>query len=138
MIRRPPRSTRTDTLFPYTTLFRSLRVLSVRGEIMASTRFQRLALLLGGATAIVMPAPLLAQDNQVYQFDIPAQALGDALRRVAAQAGLQLYAAADDVNDLAAPRVRGAMTAQQAIETLLAGTQKIGRASWGERGCKDV
>src|SRR3546814_9896160 len=29
MIRRPPRSTRTDTLFPYTTLFRSDR----RGEI---------------------------------------------------------------------------------------------------------
>src|SRR3546814_11949522 len=28
MIRRPPRSTRTDTLFPYTTLFRSVR----RGE----------------------------------------------------------------------------------------------------------
>src|SRR3546814_4205323 len=26
MIRRPPRSTRTDTLFPYTTLFRSLGV----------------------------------------------------------------------------------------------------------------
>src|SRR3546814_11132329 len=25
MIRRPPRSTRTDTLFPYTTLFRSLK-----------------------------------------------------------------------------------------------------------------
>src|SRR3546814_4259139 len=29
MIRRPPRSTRTDTLFPYTTLFRSLRVLAL-------------------------------------------------------------------------------------------------------------
>src|SRR3546814_7614029 len=26
MIRRPPRSTRTDTLFPYTTLFRSMSV----------------------------------------------------------------------------------------------------------------
>src|SRR3546814_17633013 len=26
LIRRPPRSTRTDTLFPYTTLFRSLKV----------------------------------------------------------------------------------------------------------------
>src|SRR3546814_18165645 len=26
MIRRPPRSTRTDTLFPYTTLFRSVRM----------------------------------------------------------------------------------------------------------------
>src|SRR3546814_10364612 len=30
MIRRPPRSTRTDTLFPYTTLFRSARVPATR------------------------------------------------------------------------------------------------------------
>src|SRR3546814_20514836 len=30
MIRRPPRSTRTDTLFPYTTLFRSGREAPVR------------------------------------------------------------------------------------------------------------
>src|SRR3546814_19297861 len=30
MIRRPPRSTRTDTLFPYTTLFRSLRAIVPR------------------------------------------------------------------------------------------------------------
>src|SRR3546814_7793023 len=30
MIRRPPRSTRTDTLFPYTTLFRSTDLLDVR------------------------------------------------------------------------------------------------------------
>src|SRR3546814_12761724 len=29
MIRRPPRSTRTDTLFPYTTLFRSANAVSV-------------------------------------------------------------------------------------------------------------
>src|SRR3546814_18382585 len=36
MIRRPPRSTRTDTLFPYTTLFRSADVatlLAVSGTI---------------------------------------------------------------------------------------------------------
>src|SRR3546814_6668170 len=33
MIRRPPRSTRTDTLFPYTTLFRSHRQAdALRGE----------------------------------------------------------------------------------------------------------
>src|SRR3546814_1369262 len=31
MIRRPPRSTRTDTLFPYTTLFRSARLDSCGG-----------------------------------------------------------------------------------------------------------
>src|SRR3546814_19885204 len=29
MIRRPPRSTRTDTLFPYTTLFRSCRIIEI-------------------------------------------------------------------------------------------------------------
>src|SRR3546814_17200034 len=38
MIRRPPRSTRTDTLFPYTTLFRSLlarATVDVDGELVA-------------------------------------------------------------------------------------------------------
>src|SRR3546814_8312706 len=33
MIRRPPRSTRTDTLFPYTTLFRSQRSSKRRNDI---------------------------------------------------------------------------------------------------------
>src|SRR3546814_20484986 len=37
MIRRPPRSTRTDTLFPYTTLFRS----RLKAEIEAISRAQR-------------------------------------------------------------------------------------------------
>src|SRR3546814_2033510 len=32
MIRRPPRSTRTDTLFPYTTLFRSFRTFAHRSH----------------------------------------------------------------------------------------------------------
>src|SRR3546814_7811026 len=32
MKRRPPRSTRTDTLFPYTTLFRSLRLVHPGGR----------------------------------------------------------------------------------------------------------
>src|SRR3546814_9976560 len=43
MIRRPPRSTRTDTLFPYTTLFRSspdgaqLKALSRRVDVLVAT-----------------------------------------------------------------------------------------------------
>src|SRR3546814_2380894 len=38
MIRRPPRSTRTDTLFPYTTLFRSLeRALEAQRRCRRST-----------------------------------------------------------------------------------------------------
>src|SRR3546814_7624620 len=38
MIRRPPRSTRTDTLFPYTTLFRSMSFLGLyRDPTVAAT-----------------------------------------------------------------------------------------------------
>src|SRR3546814_7010021 len=45
MIRRPPRSTRTDTLFPYTTLFRSVPLLTpayaspeqIRGQPVTTT-----------------------------------------------------------------------------------------------------
>src|SRR3546814_18252005 len=33
MIRRPPRSTRTDTLFPYTTLFRSFVLCEIGGTV---------------------------------------------------------------------------------------------------------
>src|SRR3546814_6341085 len=42
MIRRPPRSTRTDTLFPYTTLFRSgdaaANIAGVRGQAEATAQ----------------------------------------------------------------------------------------------------
>src|SRR3546814_18773022 len=40
MIRRPPRSTRTDTLFPYTTLFRSIRACgdAVKDDRLATDR----------------------------------------------------------------------------------------------------
>src|SRR3546814_20672674 len=40
MIRRPPRSTRTDTLFPYTTLFRSSALVLLRKEAARETREQ--------------------------------------------------------------------------------------------------
>src|SRR3546814_13737854 len=49
MIRRPPRSTRTDTLFPYTTLFRSMsrltaaQVLDIRERCAAGENQYRLA-----------------------------------------------------------------------------------------------
>src|SRR3546814_5849357 len=41
MIRRPPRSTRTDTLFPYTTLFRSDRVGDDAGRALWLSQQQR-------------------------------------------------------------------------------------------------
>src|SRR3546814_4000278 len=45
MIRRPPRSTRTDTLFPYTTLFRSAFKLLTGKEGMGHGDFKLLAAL---------------------------------------------------------------------------------------------
>src|SRR3546814_21085374 len=69
MIRRPPRSTRTDTLFPYTTLFRSKRqegrcldpVLSAAGQVMASdtgslTRRRGTAMKMFGSGIVVVTA----------------------------------------------------------------------------------
>src|SRR3546814_11797358 len=44
MIRRPPRSTRTDTLFPYTTLFRSKNILVADGGHVLSERFSQYVL----------------------------------------------------------------------------------------------
>src|SRR3546814_18756734 len=38
MIRRPPRSTRTDTLFPYTTLFRSNEPIALQGVQLLENR----------------------------------------------------------------------------------------------------
>src|SRR3546814_20004887 len=51
MIRRPPRSTRTDTLFPYTTLFRSAVPLLVFMLVMASW---------GGLLGVLMAPALFA------------------------------------------------------------------------------
>src|SRR3546814_2915649 len=56
MIRRPPRSTRTDTLFPYTTLFRSFK---------AAALARTLAVGLMAATLVAAPSqPAIAQAVQ--------------------------------------------------------------------------
>src|SRR3546814_8961321 len=53
MIRRPPRSTRTDTLFPYTTLFRSVLGSSAPVlQVVAAFRHQLTASIFGVGVAI--------------------------------------------------------------------------------------
>src|SRR3546814_5612727 len=62
MVRRPPRSTRTDTLFPYTTLFRSLGVAPVLSDTMSA--FVVLRILFGCTEAVIMTCCLaLIGDN---------------------------------------------------------------------------
>src|SRR3546814_9033938 len=63
MIRRPPRSTRTDTLFPYTTLFRSdgVRGLAVRGQPLRRGQMQAAC----GTRHALLQAPLQEAREQV-------------------------------------------------------------------------
>src|SRR3546814_4268326 len=56
MIRRPPRSTRTDTLFPYTTLFRSVDEQSKCGGLNAPKRERSIAVI--AATNVVVARPV--------------------------------------------------------------------------------
>src|SRR3546814_7556086 len=73
MIRRPPRSTRTDTLFPYTTLFRSLPAL--HAALLQSPGEDRAVLNLGGIANLT----LLPRLGEVRGFDTgPANGLMDA------------------------------------------------------------
>src|SRR3546814_11912245 len=80
MIRRPPRSTRTDTLFPYTTLFRSPA--SVMREINASIPFDKRLWkqdIVGSKAHVAM----LAKQGIVDGED--AQAITEGLTRIAAE-----------------------------------------------------
>src|SRR3546814_4600874 len=54
MIRRPPRSTRTDTLFPYTTLFRSVVRALQQGGGLAGVHRRIIEIELGHAPSVVL------------------------------------------------------------------------------------
>src|SRR3546814_19437931 len=67
MIRRPPRSTRTDTLFPYTTLFRSCRPEFIAG-------FEKLAALATRDGDKGVEFRIHAPPQHMTQADIAAEA----------------------------------------------------------------
>src|SRR3546814_17587523 len=121
MIRRPPRSTRTDTLFPYTTLFRSGAQALPRRHAYPRTGAARtarrrraaprtLARARGGRAAA---APLLP------------------LRPAAADRGDRRSARRPAAAFSLAPRAPRGAPPRRAREA-------IGRASWRVRGCQEV
>src|SRR3546814_9401778 len=72
MIRRPPRSTRTDTLFPYTTLFRSaivMKQLGVNVTMIGADVTQKISAINGSNFM-----------NQVYST-IPPRPSGDVVKK---------------------------------------------------------
>src|SRR3546814_13433269 len=65
MIRRPPRSTRTDTLFPYTTLFRSL----IKIVFEAVKYLRRIRRWIVGAAPVPPIVPM--QSDKINLYGIP-------------------------------------------------------------------
>src|SRR3546814_20778461 len=70
MIRRPPRSTRTDPLFPYTTRFRSGRPLTAARQGSEELDFlgDDVGVVVGAPIALVAAVADLADDHQLVAF----------------------------------------------------------------------
>src|SRR3546814_465469 len=69
MIRRPPRSTRTDTLFPYTTLFRSTDRLPPERIRVATGSFM-VALVAAARSDLILTAPAQVIGREAAQFGL--------------------------------------------------------------------
>src|SRR3546814_8225759 len=80
MIRRPPRSTRTDTLFPYTTLFRSHRTTYGKarvlladevgvGKTLSLAASALLAVVLGDGPVLILVPSTLTEQWQIKLLD---------------------------------------------------------------------
>lgn len=92
---------------------------------MSHPRFSALSIV--AAAAMLACNPVHAQNvaGPAIAIALPAQPLGSALNELARQAGLQLMVHPDLVAGKNAPAVTGKLSAQQALERLLAGTALV-------------
>src|SRR3546814_12754838 len=122
MIRRPPRSTRTDTLFPYPTLFRSL------ARIEAGEPFDLVV------SDVVMPAmdgPTMVRAIRALRPDLPVLFMSGY-----AEEHLRQDIDIPDMHFIAKPvRVQ---VIGDAVTRVLRASGEIGRGSCRERGCQYV
>lgn len=88
-----------------------------------------ISVLLTGTALALLPAPVQAQQDQEtaqaaqrYQFNIPAGPLPSALAQYGQQTGRQVTANTDSIRGVATPGVQGHLTAEEALQRLLAGT----------------
>ncbi|OYO28788.1 TonB-dependent siderophore receptor [Janthinobacterium sp. PC23-8] len=90
---------------------------------MPQPRFYCVPLTIVAAIAATLAAaPLQAQNAATFAIALPAQPLGSALNELARQASFQLMVHPDLVAGKHAPAVSGSLSAQQALERLLAGS----------------
>src|SRR3546814_17253496 len=129
MIRRPPRSTRTDTLFPYTTLFRS-------GAVAIAQDFLGEHVARGGERLRIIErdAPVdrdFAPHEQPEFVGHPRHHLRMRIMREADVISVEPLLA---LGEKRARRLRGDRARGVGADFLL----KIGSASWRERACQYV
>src|SRR3546814_11784350 len=129
MIRRPPRSTRTDTLCPYTTLFRSARLADVASYDEAGAQ---------AIDAAVRAAGELPGDGWLARL-AENQPWG-AVEQLLAAARAMVYArGADPKNaDSGYGRETELADPDPALVAAAAATDEIGRAAWRARVCPYV
>src|SRR3546814_17573167 len=122
MIRRPPRSTRTDTLFPYTTLFRSARRLN-RARQAAHPPARR--------QGVVARRP---SRQPYYPPD-----LAHPLARLSPERSLSVETARPARGPGAGRHARGPRNPRRPLPPpRTQAAAEIGRASWRERVCQYV
>lgn len=83
---------------------------------------RRVAVLMACASPIAMPAVANAQSAAVKSYDIPAQDLGRALTELARQSGREIHFSSDVTRGKRAAALKGALTFEQALDTILAGS----------------
>src|SRR3546814_17950492 len=118
MIRRPPRSTRTDTLFPYTTLFRSPRRRQEGQALMSKEK-----------------APRRVADNEALAVGTQIRGSAQKLNLVATL--IRGRKVEDALNILAFSKTAMAVDVRKVLASAIANAE-IGRASCRERGCQSV
>src|SRR3546814_11714727 len=94
MIRRPPRSTRTDTLFPYTTLFRSLRHLLAVHHYVAVVHPQARHLRGAVGAAALRDLVLVVREDEIEAAAVDVEDLAQVFHRHRGAFALPAQAAA--------------------------------------------
>jgi len=82
-------------------------------------------------SALIAVSPASAQADKSVTFDLPAQSLTEALRKVAREGGLEFSAPADPLRGKRSRRLSGTFTIEEAARQLLAGTKLTAEVAEG-------
>src|SRR3546814_4470880 len=122
MIRRPPRSTRTDTLFPYTTLVRSLHTTPItQSRTFTMNRKLHNSMLAFSATGLVLVFALIAASPV-----LPGQDVSTPVALAASTPAVELTAGLQENNTAIEARVREIAARARQLESELDARDSLG------------